>query len=231
MPPASRSSRARARTIARTPARWKYTSRTASRSRSPDPRSTGRPPACCARRSRATPSEPIIPIDCCIRCAASAGRARGASRESAGTRRSRPSPRGFRAIAAEDPEQILPYSYAGTMGLVQGESMAQRFFHQLGASLLDRTICASAGPAGHKITLGREHRRRRGSWREEAKLIIFWGCNAITSSVHFWARAQEAKRRGATPHRHRSLSLAHRREMPRSTSPCCPAPTGRWRSD
>jgi anaerobic selenocysteine-containing dehydrogenase len=58
------------------------------------------------------------------------------------------------AVAAEDPEQILPYSYAGTMGLVQGESMSQRFFHRLGASLLDRTICASAGTAGHKITLG-----------------------------------------------------------------------------
>ena len=57
-------------------------------------------------------------------------------------------------IAAEDPEQIVPYSYAGTMGLVQGESMAQRFFHKLGASLLERTICASAGTAGHKISLG-----------------------------------------------------------------------------
>ena len=103
----------------------------------------------------------------------------------------------LRSIAAQDPEQILPYSYAGTMGLVQGESMAQRFFHKLGASLLDRTICASAGSAGHAITLG----SRIGMDMEladEAKLIIFWGCNAITSSVHFWARAQQAKRHGAT---------------------------------
>jgi anaerobic selenocysteine-containing dehydrogenase len=100
-------------------------------------------------------------------------------------------------IAAEDPEQILPYSYAGTMGLVQGESMSMRFFHKLGASLLDRTICASAGSAGHEITLG----SRIGvdiELADEAKLIIFWGSNAITSSVHFWARAQQAKRRGAT---------------------------------
>src|SRR5271166_2031356 len=99
-------------------------------------------------------------------------------------------------IAAEDPEQILPYSYAGTMGLVQGESMSQRFFHRLGASLLDRTICASAGTAGHAITLG----SRLGvdvELADAAKLIIFWGCNAITSSVHFWARAQQAKRLGA----------------------------------
>ncbi len=101
------------------------------------------------------------------------------------------------ALAAQDPQQILPYSYAGTMGLVQGESMSQRFFHRLGASLLDRTICASAGSAGHKVTLG----SRVGidmELADEAKLIIFWGCNAITSSVHFWARAQQAKRRGAT---------------------------------
>ena len=100
-------------------------------------------------------------------------------------------------LAAENPEQILPYSYAGTMGLVQGESMSMRFFHKLGASLLDRTICASAGTAGHEITLG----TRIGvdmELAQEAKLIIFWGSNAITSSVHFWARAQEAKRRGAT---------------------------------
>jgi anaerobic selenocysteine-containing dehydrogenase len=100
-------------------------------------------------------------------------------------------------IAAEDPQRILPYSYAGTMGLVQGESMSMRFFHKLGASLLDRTICASAGTAGHEITLG----SRIGvdvELADQAKLIIFWGSNAITSSVHFWARAQEAKRRGAT---------------------------------
>jgi anaerobic selenocysteine-containing dehydrogenase len=100
------------------------------------------------------------------------------------------------AIAAHDPGEILPYSYAGTMGLVQGESMSQRFFHRLGASLLDRTICASAGTEGHRLTLG----SRIGvdvETADQAKLIIFWGCNAITSSVHFWARAQQAKRLGA----------------------------------
>lgn len=100
-------------------------------------------------------------------------------------------------IAATDPEQILPYSYAGTMGLVQGESMAGRFFNKLGASFLDRTICASAGTAGYALTLG----SRVGTdveVVEDAKLIVFWGSNAITSSVHFWARAQQAKRRGAT---------------------------------
>jgi anaerobic selenocysteine-containing dehydrogenase len=120
----------------------------------------------------------------------------------------------LKATAAEDPEQILPYSYAGTMGLVQGESMSMRFFHKLGASLLDRTICASAGTAGHEITLG----GRIGvdvELADEAKLIIFWGSNAITSSVHFWARAQAAKRRGATlvsidPYRSLTAEKCHR---------------------
>ncbi len=117
-------------------------------------------------------------------------------------------------IAAEGAEQILPYSYAGTMGLVQGESMSMRFFHRLGASFLDRTICASAGTAGHEITLG----SRIGvdvELADQAKLIIFWGSNAITSSVHFWARAQEAKRRGATlvaidPYRSLTAEKCHR---------------------
>ena len=102
----------------------------------------------------------------------------------------------LRQIAAIDPQRIVPYSYAGTMGLVQGESMAQRFFHRLGASLLDRTICASAGAEAMNYTLG----TRTGPDVErfqDARLIVFWGCNAIASNLHLWARAQEAKRRGA----------------------------------
>jgi anaerobic selenocysteine-containing dehydrogenase len=119
----------------------------------------------------------------------------------------------LQAIAAEDPEQILPYSYAGTMGLVQGESMAARFFHRLGASLLDRTICSSAGTAGMDITLG----ERVGIDLEnvqDARLIVLWGANPITSSVHFWSRAQEAKRHGAKlvaidPYRSLSAEKCH----------------------
>src|SRR5207253_2289049 len=62
----------------------------------------------------------------------------------------------FRAIAAspDGPQAILPYSYAGTMGHIQGGSLDRRFFHRLGASLLDRTICATAGAAGCDLTLG-----------------------------------------------------------------------------
>lgn len=99
-------------------------------------------------------------------------------------------------IAARDPQAILPYSYAGTMGLVQGEAMAMRFFNRLGASALERTICASAGGAGYEYTVG----AKIGVDTEnvqDAKLIIIWGGNPIASNLHLWARVQEAKRRGA----------------------------------
>jgi anaerobic selenocysteine-containing dehydrogenase len=99
-------------------------------------------------------------------------------------------------IASRAPEAIVPYSYAGTMGLVQGDSIAQRFFHKLGASQLDRTICAAAGAAGLKYTYGAS----LGMLTEffaESDLILIWGSNPIASNLHFWTRAQEAKRNGA----------------------------------
>src|SRR5690606_34619900 len=102
----------------------------------------------------------------------------------------------FGAIAADDPRAILPYSYAGTMGLVQGESLDRRFFHRLGASFLDRTICASAGATGWRATVGASI----GTDPEavvDAKLILIWGANPVVSNVHGWRYLQEAKRRGA----------------------------------
>jgi anaerobic selenocysteine-containing dehydrogenase len=102
----------------------------------------------------------------------------------------------LQAIAARDPEAILPYSYAGTMGLVQGDGMAARFFHKLGASLLDRTICASAGAEGLMATYGGKV-GMHVEFFAESQLILVWGSNPITSSVHFWNFAQQAKRAGA----------------------------------
>ncbi|HSU22045.1 MAG TPA: molybdopterin-dependent oxidoreductase, partial [Variovorax sp.] len=93
-------------------------------------------------------------------------------------------------------EAILPYSYAGTMGLVQGESMDRRFFHRLGASQLDRTICASAGAEGLTMTLGGKVGMRVEHFAE-SRLILIWGSNAIGSNLHFWRHAQAAKRAGA----------------------------------
>jgi anaerobic selenocysteine-containing dehydrogenase len=102
----------------------------------------------------------------------------------------------FKAIAAEDPQQILPCSYAGTMGLLQYASMDRRFFNRLGASLLDRTLCSSAGKAGTKITLGASVGMDPERF-DEAKLILIWGSNPVVSNLHCWSRCQQAKRRGA----------------------------------
>jgi anaerobic selenocysteine-containing dehydrogenase len=101
------------------------------------------------------------------------------------------------AIAARAPEAIVPYSYAGTMGMVQGEGMAARFFNKLGASRLDRTICSSAGgdalaaTYGAKVGMHVEH-------FAESRLIVIWGSNSIASNLHFWPIALAARRAGAT---------------------------------
>jgi anaerobic selenocysteine-containing dehydrogenase len=99
-------------------------------------------------------------------------------------------------LKAIEPESILPCSYAGTMGMVQYSSMDRRFFHKLGASLLDRTLCSSAGKYGMKATLGGSVGMDPERF-VESKLIILWGANPIVSNLHLWSRVQEAKRKGA----------------------------------
>jgi anaerobic selenocysteine-containing dehydrogenase len=100
------------------------------------------------------------------------------------------------AIAAKDPQAILPYSYAGTMGLLQGESIDRRFFHRLGASLLDRTICSNAGGEALAATYGGKIGMHLAAYAQ-AQLIVIWGSNSIASNLHFWTFAQQAKRNGA----------------------------------
>jgi anaerobic selenocysteine-containing dehydrogenase len=102
----------------------------------------------------------------------------------------------LKPIAERAPEAVLPYSYCGTMGLIQGESMSSRFFNKIGASLLDRTICAMAGATGYKYTIGGSVGTDMEQF-QNSKLLIIWGGNPIASNLHFWTRAQEAKRHGA----------------------------------
>jgi anaerobic selenocysteine-containing dehydrogenase len=100
-------------------------------------------------------------------------------------------------IESHGPQAILPYSYAGTMGIVQGEGIATRFFNRLGASLLDRTICSAAGTAGYEAGYG----PRMGADPEAigaAKLILLWGTNTLTANPHLWPFIREAKENGAT---------------------------------
>jgi len=121
----------------------------------------------------------------------------------------------WKAIAAEHgSEAILPYSYGGTMGLLNGAGMDRRFFHRLGASRLERTICSAVGMAALMSTLGHGYGAEPEQFRE-AKLILAWGANILGASVHLWPFIVEARRRGAhfyaiDPVRTRTAELADR---------------------
>jgi len=100
------------------------------------------------------------------------------------------------ARSENGPQAILPYSYAGTMGLVQGSSMDRRFFHLLGASKLDRTICSMAGTIGMRMTVG----ANAGADSEgvpESDLVLLWGTNTLTANPHLWPFILKARERGA----------------------------------
>ena len=109
-------------------------------------------------------------------------------------------------------EAILPYSYAGTMGLLNNAGMDRRFFHRLGASRLDRTICSSTGGAALNATLGLRYGTEPEQFRD-AKLILAWGANIHGTNVHLWPFIVEARRKGAKlyvidPIRTRTAGLA-----------------------
>jgi anaerobic selenocysteine-containing dehydrogenase len=105
----------------------------------------------------------------------------------------------FAAVAAspDGPQAILPYSYHGTMGKLQSSSLDRRFFHRLGASQLDRAICASAGSAGYEYTLGRG---RLGADPEAVPLcrfVVNWGSNTAHTNSHLWSLMLRARKAGA----------------------------------
>jgi len=119
----------------------------------------------------------------------------------------------FRQVADEfGPEAILPYSYGGTLGALNGASMDRRFFHRLGASQLERTICSSAGEEGLKSVIG----VKLGTEPEQFKhsrYIIAWGSNIHGNNVHLWPFIVEARRKGAKlvvidPYRTRTAQCA-----------------------
>jgi anaerobic selenocysteine-containing dehydrogenase len=119
----------------------------------------------------------------------------------------------FRQIAAEfGSEAILPYSYGGTLGALNGASMDRRFFHRLGASQLERTICSAAGEAGLKSVLGVKLGTEPEQFRY-SRYIIAWAANIHGNNVHLWPFIAEARRRGAKlvvvdPYRTRTAACA-----------------------
>ncbi|MGA2354879.1 MAG: molybdopterin-dependent oxidoreductase [Terriglobales bacterium] len=121
--------------------------------------------------------------------------------------------RRFRLVADEfGPEAILPYSYGGTLGALNGASMDRRFFHRLGASQLERTICSDAGEVGLQSVIG----IKMGTEPEQfahSRYIIAWGSNIHGNNVHLWPFIEEARRKGAKlvvidPYRTRTAKLA-----------------------
>jgi anaerobic selenocysteine-containing dehydrogenase len=121
----------------------------------------------------------------------------------------------LRAIADEfGPESVLPYSYAGTMGFLNNAGMDRRFFHRLGASRLDRTICSSAGGVGLMQALGFRYGTEPEQF-SQSKLILAWGANILGTNVHLWPFITEARRNGAKlyvidPNRNRTGAAADR---------------------
>jgi anaerobic selenocysteine-containing dehydrogenase len=102
----------------------------------------------------------------------------------------------FREVAAEHgAEAILPYSYAGSMGLVQ-RNAGMPFFHRLGASRLERTICTPAQDAGWKAVMGATPGPSPDAVLG-SDLVVLWGINAVATNLHFVQRVKEARRRGA----------------------------------
>jgi anaerobic selenocysteine-containing dehydrogenase len=117
-----------------------------------------------------------------------------------------------KCISEYGSESILPYSYAGTMGVINNSSMDRRFFHKLGASRLERTICSSAGSAGYAFTMG----SNIGINPEDthlAEFIIVWGTNLISTNIHQWKYIDQARKKGAKVividiHRNKTANLA-----------------------
>jgi anaerobic selenocysteine-containing dehydrogenase len=119
----------------------------------------------------------------------------------------------LKAVAEEfGPESILPYSYAGTIGALGYGSMDRRFFHRLGASQLDRTICSEAGGEAWKLVYGRKLGTPPEDYRL-AKLVLAWGANIHGNNVHLWPMIEQARRAGGRlividPYRTRTAALA-----------------------
>ncbi|MHC5540710.1 molybdopterin-dependent oxidoreductase, partial [Singulisphaera rosea] len=106
----------------------------------------------------------------------------------------------FGAIArsSEGPQAILPYSYYGTMGKLQASSLDRRFFHRLGASILDRAICASAGSSGYEYTVGRGRFGADPLGVPGCRFLVNWGSNTANTNSHLWSLMIEARKAGAT---------------------------------
>jgi anaerobic selenocysteine-containing dehydrogenase len=102
----------------------------------------------------------------------------------------------LRARAEFGGESILPYSYMGTQGLVQGDVMSARVMNALGATNLERTICATAGYTGTLMTHGLSPEVDPEEW-PHARYVIVWGWNPLSTAPHLWRKLLDARAAGA----------------------------------
>jgi anaerobic selenocysteine-containing dehydrogenase len=115
-------------------------------------------------------------------------------------------------------ESILPYSYMGTQGLIQGNTMSARVMNALGASDLERTICATAGIVGVTATQGISPEVDPEEW-PHARFVIVWGWNPMSTAPHLWRKLLDARRAGARlvvvdPFRSRTARVADEHLQP-----------------
>jgi len=103
----------------------------------------------------------------------------------------------FKQISSEfGSEAILPYSYGGSIAVLNGASMDRRFFHRLGASQLARNICSAAGEAGLKSVIGMKFGTEPEQFRH-SRYIIAWAANIHGNNIHLWPFIEEARRQGS----------------------------------
>jgi anaerobic selenocysteine-containing dehydrogenase len=117
-------------------------------------------------------------------------------------------------------ESILPYSYMGTQGLIQGDVMSARVMNALGATELERTICATAGYTGTLMAHGLSPEVDPEEW-PNARYLLVWGWNPMSTAPHLWRKLLDARAAGARlvvvdPFRSRTARVAdeHLRPLP-----------------
>ena len=103
----------------------------------------------------------------------------------------------WRQIIAEyGAAAILPYSYSGTLGLLQNAICAARLWNRMGASGLERSICGAAAETAVEATLG-------ARWAPDpadvlhSRLVLIWGHNPASTGPHFMPLLRRAQRQGA----------------------------------
>lgn len=100
-------------------------------------------------------------------------------------------------VEAYGPQAVVPFNYAGPHGQISGGSMDRRFFHKLGASLVDRgPLCGAVRGAAYSSLFG----AAPGMPPEQAAhadLVIVVGNNVTVSNLHFARAIKAARRKGA----------------------------------